>query len=552
LSIKLEFWLKENGFPEAFFIIEYPTYVNLGVGWMAEEEKTQEEKTTEEEKTKSQTDKNIVKIEESGPCKKKVSVEIPEETIKASLDEQYEELRHEAVVPGFRKGRAPLRLLEKRFGTNVRTQVKLKLLAEASEAALKDNELDSLGEPDVDHEKVELPDTGPMKFEFEVEVRPEFKLPELEGIEVEKTKIETTDQQLDDDILAMRKRAGIWTPKEDGKVEIDDQVVADAVLIIEGAAEHEKHDNIELFARKNGFVGAVPVENLDQLLKGAKQGDEKKTSVEVPSTFFNEQYRGKKVDIEITVKEIKQLEPAELNEEFFSRFGVDNVDDLRDRISESRSAQAEQQARTAMNEQVYKYLLDKTKLDLPADIVADQSTRILQRQYTNMLMQGIERDQIDQQMEALRASSEQQAKEQMKLFFIMDKIAEQFEVSVTEEEINGHIAQVAASRGRRPEKMREELARDGSLAQFSLQIREQKCIERILEKAKIKEVQPAKAKKKTAKKASKKIAEKAKAEPKKTTKKAEKKTAKKAASRESVSAKRTKKTSTKKAPKKEK
>jgi trigger factor len=545
-----------NGFPEAFFIFLYPSNIKLGVGCMAEEEKN-----TEEEQSK--TANNVVTVENSGPCKKKVSVEIPEETIKEALDEQYQELRRDAVVPGFRKGRAPLRLLEKRFGTDVRTQVKLKLLAEASEAALKDNELDKLGEPDIDHEKIELPESGAMEFDFEVEVRPEFELPELEGIKVEKTKIETTDEQLEEEILAMRKRAGIWTPKEDGKVESGDQIIADAVLVVEGAAEHEKHDNIEIFARKNGFVGPVPVENLDEVLAGAAQGDEKKTSVEVPSTFFNEEYRGKKVDAEITIKEIKELEPAELNEEFFNRFSVDNEEELRERIREVRSVSAEREVRQSMNEQIYKYLLDKTKLELPADIVADQSTRLLQRQYTNMLMQGMQREQIDQQMEALRASSEEQAKEQLKLFFIMDNIAEKFDVSVTDEEINGHIAQVAASRGRRPEKMREELARDGSLAQFTLQIREQKCIEKILEKAKITEVEPSKAKKKTVKKtkkASKKpMTDSGEAKPKKTTKKTVKKTveksgkkSKKVILRESVSAKRTKKSSSKKTGKKEK
>jgi trigger factor len=84
----------------------------------------------DEEKTKS---KNIVTIEESGPCKKKISIEVPAEAIKEKLDEQYNELRRDAEVPGFRKGRAPLRLLEKKYGSDVRKQVKLKLLAQACE-----------------------------------------------------------------------------------------------------------------------------------------------------------------------------------------------------------------------------------------------------------------------------------------------------------------------------------------------------------------------------------------------------------------------------------
>ena len=129
--------------------------------------------------------KNIVTIADSGPCKKKISVEIPAEKISKVFDEQYEELRKNALVPGFRKGRAPRRLLEKRFGKETSEQTKLKLLVDASDSAIKDNKIESLGEPTIEHEKIKLPETGPLKFEFEVEVRPEFKLPELEGIPFE-------------------------------------------------------------------------------------------------------------------------------------------------------------------------------------------------------------------------------------------------------------------------------------------------------------------------------------------------------------------------------
>ncbi len=484
---------------------------------------------------------NKVKITDAGPCKKKISVEIPEAAIKSSMDEQYKELKADAVVPGFRRGRAPMRLLEKRFGSDIGQQVKLKLLVDASDRAIKDNELDVLGDPDVDHEKIELPESGDLKFDFEVEVRPEFELPELEGIAIEKPKIDVTDTEIDEEVKQMCERAGIWTPKKDGKVADGDQVVADVVLVIEGVEEHEKRDNIEIFARERGFVAGISVDGLDKLLKGAKSGDVKKTSVEVPETYFNEQYRGKKVDVEIEVKEVKALEAATLDEDFLKKFGMADEDELRDSLREGREGQAERDARESMASQIHEYLLSKIKIDLPASIVADQSMRIMQRQYTNMLIQGVAKEQIDAQMQDLQASSEDQAKDQMKQFFVMSKVAEILEIEVNDEEVNGYVAQVAAQRGSRPEKMREELARDGSLAQFALQIREQKSIEKLLETAKITEVDKVKTKKKTAKKKTAK-----KAEPKKTeTKKA---TAKKTETKKTETKKTTaKKTETKKA-----
>ena len=473
---------------------------------MAEDQGAGEDQTTGQEQSTTAV-KNAVIIEEAGPCRKKITIEIPEEAIKNATDKQYNDLRKDAIVPGFRKGRAPRRLLEKRFGKEATEQIKLKLLADASDSAIKDNKLDVLTEPDIDFEKVEMPETGALKFDFVVEVRPEFDLPELDGIEVKKAKLEVTDEQVDREIEHLRKWSGVWAPQQGGEVALDDQIIADAVLKVEDA-EEEKLDNIQVYVRQSGFVGAVPVEKLAELLTGAKAGETRQTSVEVSRTYFREDYRGKKIDIRITAKDIKRLEPAELNEDFLKKFAVEDEDELRERVFDTLQRRLEQQSRTEMTEQIYKYLLDNTELDLPVDIVADHSSTPLQRQYNNLLMRGLPRQQVEEQMEQIRASSEQQAEEQLKTFFVMNKVADKLEIDVSEEEINGHIAQLAIQRRQRPERLREEMARDGSLAQFRLQVREDKCVARLLESAQIAEVKPAK-KAKKATKTAKKTAQKA-------------------------------------------
>jgi len=474
----------------------------------------QEEGTQETEQPR--TAKNTVAVEDIGPCKKKVTIEVPEETIKEAADEQYRELRRDAVLPGFRKGRAPRRLLEKRFGKETGEQIKLKLLSEASEAAIKGKKLDILTEPDVDYQHLELPATGPLKFEFEVEVRPEFELPALEGIPVTRPKLEVTEGQIDREIEQLQRWAGVWTPREGGTVERDDQVIAGVrqnivlteeekakqVAQVEGKAGGEeatptyipeaetKLDNAEVFVRPNGFVGPVPVEKLDELLVGASIGDRKTTTVEIPKTYFREELQGRKVDVEIEIKEIKYLKLAEVNEHFLQRYEVQSVNELRDKIRDNLQARVESQVRSDMSDQVYQYLLDNAKFDLPLDIVARQAGSVLQRQYINLLSRGLSRQQVDEQMEQLRAGSEEQAKQQLKTFFITDKVAEKLGVDVSEEEINGHIARVAIQRGQRPEKLKEQMERDGSLSQFRLDVRQSKCISKLLESANIAEQAP--------------------------------------------------------------
>lgn len=459
------------------------------------------------------TAKNTVVVEEVGPCKKKVIIEIPEETVKELADEQYRELRREAVLPGFRKGRAPRRLLEKRFGKETGEQVKLKLLAEASEAAIKEQKLEILTDPEIDPQHIEMPDAGPLKFEFEVEVRPEFELPALEGIPVTRPKLEVTEAQIEREIEQLQRWSGVWTPREGGTVARDDQVIADVrqkielteeekakqTAQMEGKAEGDeavpsyipeaetKLDNAEIYVRPNGFVGPVPVEKLDELLVGAAVGDKKTTTVEIPKTYFRAELQGRTVNIEIEIKDIKYLKLAEMNEPFLQRYQVQSAEELRDRIRDNLQGQLESQVRNDMSEQIYNYLLEKAQFELPLDIVGRQAGSILQRQYINLLSRGLSRQQVDEQMEQLRAGSEEQARQQLKTFFIMDKVAEKLEIEISDEEINGHIARVALQRGQRPEKLREQMERDDSLAQFRLDVRQGKCIGKLLESANITE-----------------------------------------------------------------
>ncbi|MFH1615041.1 MAG: trigger factor [Planctomycetota bacterium] len=442
----------------------------------------------DDQETETTEMKNTVTIEDTGPCKKKVVIEVPEEKIKEALDKEYSELGRDAIVPGFRKGRAPRRLLEKRFGKDIRKQVKLKLLVDAAEEAKKDNDLDVLGEPDIDQENIELPESGSLKFEFEIEVRPEFDLPVLENIPVEKVKFEVTDEQIAEEIMRLRKRMGLWAPVEDGSVAAGDQVIADISVKAEDEQEEQTHTNSVIFVRDPGFVGAVPVENLVEVLAGAKQGDVKKISTEVSKTYYDKQYRGKKVDVGISIKDIKRLEAAGLDENFFRQVGVSDEQELKAKVHEAINSRLEEQQRSTMAGQIYQYLLDNTEFDLPLDVVAAQSAQILQRRYSELLMRGLDRKKVEERMEQLRGSSDDQAKKQLKLFFVMSKVAEKLDIEVSEEEINGQIARIALQRGQRPERVREQLTREGTLSQFALQLRENKCVERLLESAKVAEI----------------------------------------------------------------
>ncbi len=328
-----------------------------------------------------------------------------------------------------------------------------------------------------------------MKFQFEVEVWPEFELPPLEGIAVTKTKFQVADAQVDAELNQLRRLSGVWTPRAEGQAcQADDQVIADVTLKIEGVDEPERLSSTEVYVRPHGFVAAIPVEKLDEWLVGVKPGETKDLTVEVPKTYFRPEYRGKKVDLRLEVKEIKFLQPADLDEGFVKRYGADTEAHLRDKLRQVLEHRLEGQIRSDMEAQVTRYLLEKATFDLPADVVGQQASTVLQRQYVRLMTQGLSRPQIEEHMETLRASSEEQAKEQLKTFFVIDKVSDKLGIEVTEEEVNGHIAQMASQRGQRPERLKEQMERDGSLAQFRLEVRQNQCLSKLLESAKVTEV----------------------------------------------------------------
>ena len=202
-----------------------------------------------------------------------------------------------------------------------------------------------------------------------------------------------------------------------------------------------------------------------------------------------------------------------------------------------------------MSGEVYKYLLGKVNIELPTDIVAEQSQAVLQRQYVNLMRMGIPKEIIEGKIDSLKSGSEQQAKDELKTFFIMNKVGEKLGISVSDEELNGYIAQIAIENNQRPERLRQTMEKEGTLETLRLQIRDEKCLTKLLETAKITEVEPPKpAVKEKPEKAAKK------AEPKaehKAEAKAEKKEVKEAAEKKPKAVKKAPKEKTEKKEAKE-
>lgn len=445
--------------------------------------------------------KEVVEVETAdlGPTRRMLTVRIPAETIREELDEQYGELMRDALVPGFRKGRAPRALVEKRFGRDVRQQVKTQLVSNGYLAALERTGLRAIGDPliytDKDGERglavheavdaLELSEDGPLTFRCEVEIIPEFELPALEGIPLKRPVVTITDADVDAHVRRLQMLRGHYQPVEGGRVEPDDLVVG-SVRVLEGEAVLREEANVELAARPQSLEG-IPLPGLGDALKGARSGDVVRIEATVPPEHA--EWGGRSVVVEISIHDIKRLVLPEIDEDFVRHFGFDTEQQLREWIRSDLESRLGERIREGLRNQVAHYLVENTSLELPETLSARQTDRVVVRRLIELRRQGVPEAEIRKHLDELRTTARDEAIRQLKFELIMEKLAETLEVSVRDEEVNALIHAIAARYNQRFDRVRDELARGEGLEILYRQIRDEKILDRLIEQAKITEVE---------------------------------------------------------------
>ncbi len=442
------------------------------------------------------TTSSEVKIDDVGPTKKRLTITVPAETINEKLGTQMAALATETSLPGFRKGRAPKKLLERRFGSAVRSETKTQLIADAYAKAVEEHNVKAIGEPEpaefFDIEKLEVETGKPLTFAVEIEVAPEVDLPNIEGIEIKKPVLEITDEMIEKEMLAQRLRAG--TPHEiKEKFEDGDRLVGSAIVTKDGEDEpffrtdetYIVHPGAENEGR--GQVLGVLIDDLADTLTAAKVGDTLSFKTKGPEAHEREDLRGADITIDFRVKTAIRIKPAEM-QSVLEEYGIDSDDILREQIKLALEQRRDQEVADAMRTQIQDYLVDSTDFALPERLSEAQAARSLEQARLNMLQRGVTEEQVEQRLAEMRSASEAESQRNLKLFFILHKLAEQFEIQVTEQEINGRIAMMAAGYGMRPEQLRNDLAKRGALTNVAMQIREQKAADRIVAQAKVDDI----------------------------------------------------------------
>jgi len=440
------------------------------------------------EQQESQPKLNLdVNIERRSACERHVRVAVPRDDIDKYFDKEFSELVTSAQVPGFRPGHAPRKLIENRFRKQVADKVKASLLMDSISQLGEREDLSAISEPDFDADAVTMPDDGPLLFEFDLEVRPEFDLPQWKGMKLNKPVKEFGKADVDRALSELLSRRGRLVPFE-GAASLGDYIVCNLTFSHDGK-EISKLSEQSVRVRKALSLRDGKLENFGELVAGQKAGGSVSGEALVGQNASNAELRGKKIAVQIDILEVKKLEVPELTDELLAELGDFKTEgDLRDAIKESLEHRLEYQQRRDYRKQITDQLLQSADWDLPPGLLKRQSRRELQRAVLELQRSGFSEDEIRSHEAELRLHSQESTATALKEHFILEKIAEQEKIVPTEDDYEEEIRIIALRTNQSARRVRAKLEKEGAIDVLHNQVVERKVIDDILANAQFEEV----------------------------------------------------------------
>jgi trigger factor len=424
-----------------------------------------------------------VSIENVSTCQRKVKVSIPRDDIERAFEEALGDLMPTALLPGFRPGRAPRRLVSSRFKSELGDQVRSKLLTDAMSQVTETEKLAPISEPELDVAAVVLPDEGPMTFEFSIEVRPEFELPKWKGLSIKRPTRTISDADVDDALTNILRDRSRLVPHA-GTPAMGDLIVA-TLRFLDGDKELSEAKEVEVVVRPKLSLADAELPGFDALIKKAKAGDTVTATVKVSSEAAVEDLRGKDVTLELTIHEVKKLELPELTPALLSELGgFESAQALRDAVRKQLENQIEWHRRRQVRQQVSSALTASATWDLPPQLLRRQAQRELERAILELRRSGFDDDSIRRYVNELRQSAMASTARALKEHFILEKIAEESSISDAPADYDEEIRAIAAQSGESPRRVRASLERRGLMDVLRNQIIERKTIDIVTSEAK--------------------------------------------------------------------
>ena len=420
-------------------------------------------------------------------CRRELELEIPAEEVSKKMQSVAKEFARLATIPGFRKGKAPVSLIRRRFAEDIKGEVLQTLVPEHVEKALAEQKLSPVTQPKVD--KLDFNEGQPVKFRAVFEVMPEFELGSYKGLELEMPTMDITDQDVTKALEEMQERAAAFAPVEGRAIQDGDFAQVKLVGTPEGGGDPLQADNVLC------HIGAEEtMEPFNTNLKGANVGDHKNFGVEYPADYPDPKLAGKRFHYAVEVLGIKAKKLPELNDDFAKDVSeAKTLDELKKRVREGLEHQRDHKRKELLHERVLAQLVKQHDFPVPESLVEHQMDVRLERVVRSLAAQGVDPRAVNVDWVTLRRRQEDRGRDDVKAELIIDRIATAENIDVSEEDLTRELEHAAGHGNESAEALRARLTKQGTLDRMKAKLRSDKTLEWLEQNAKIKTVAAANA-----------------------------------------------------------
>jgi trigger factor len=429
-----------------------------------------------------------VTVENVSSVKKIMNVEIPEETVVHELNDAYKQIKKTAKIKGFRTGKAPRSVLERLFKKDVHNDVSSKLIQDSFIEAIKEADLDIVAKPEIDPPG--LDEKGPYKYAAKVEIKPKIEDIDFKNLTLKKVLYHVTDEEMDAQLKMLQKNLAKQNPiAKDRGVRENDFVLIDYQGFKDGKpfAETQKTENHTM---KIG-AGHILKEFDDQLI-GMKMGDTREIKLKFPEDYHNSKLAGQEISFQVMLHEIREEVLPEINDEFAKNFGqYETLDDLKDAITKNIDEGYAKRAEQEMNEQIFNSLIAKTEFELPDSMVDHELERIIEEVERTLAYHNKSMEDQGMTKESLLEKHRELAENKVRRHLILDKIVEQENMTLSDEELENAFEEMAKGFNQPAEAIKKYYSQsEDNLEFFKQTLLEKQAIELIIKNSTIEEVEP--------------------------------------------------------------
>lgn len=429
-----------------------------------------------------------VKVENIGPSRKLMKLEIPPEQVSAEWDRLLTEYTRFARVDGFRKGKAPSDVVARHYGRDLAADAGERLMSKAYREALEQQKIKPLTVVDVKHD--DLVRDRLFSVSITLDVHPEFKLPKYKGLALRKNKIEISDEAVEERVKKILEEMAEYEPSADQPSQAGDMVQIDFTAFMNDVPLAEAVPEARHIAAAKDMwwpvkVGMNLIPGLDEALLDVTAGRDLNVPITFDSEFKIAALSGKSAEYRVAVKAVRKRKVPALDAAFLERIKMESEAAFRDHVRKILQGDAEGVEDERLREQIFNILLAKTTVDVPESAVAGEAQAVFRRMIRSRMLSGTTEAQLKEESEELVKNANEQAAKMVKLNYILQRIADEEKIEVTEDELNDRIKYLAYRSEIAEDEFRKLLKEKDEEDAVREDVRTNKAVDLVLEQAEI-------------------------------------------------------------------